>query len=310
MAQIDVITGRCPKCGEQLEIPAHLKQFSCMYCGTRLTPSELTDDFAAPNAPAVDGTASAAFYRKHVLGVITNHPGIEKKMTRSDFVPAFEQYSQSNEEIFRQLDAAVSAGAITLEDAADFFLDQLETRWEQEASWKASRSALMDTDKFVIAVFLVPMIRRMELKTSEDYCQILREHWCSRHPKSPFYLGNYEELAGGFRKKFLGLCFITTAVCLQAGKPDDCPELTAFRAFRDGYLRACPDGPALIEEYYNVAPGIVLRIDLSRDREARYEAIRENWLAPCYADIQAGNLHRCKERYVEMVRSLEKEYLS
>ena len=67
MAQIDVITGRCPKCGEQLEIPAHLKQFSCMYCGTRLTPSELTDDFAAPNAPAVDGTASAAFSREHVL---------------------------------------------------------------------------------------------------------------------------------------------------------------------------------------------------------------------------------------------------
>ena len=120
----------------------------------------------------------------------------------------------------------------------------------------------------------------------------------------------YEELAGGFRKKFLGLCFITTAVCLREGKPDDCAELTAFRAFRDGYLRACPDGPALIDEYYDIAPGIVLRIDLSRDREARYDAIRENWLEPCYADLRAGNLHSCKERYVEMVRSLEKEYLS
>ena len=308
MAQTDVLTGRCPGCGEELEIPAHLKQFSCMYCGARLTPSELVND--AGTDETVDGEACAAYYRAHVLESITNHPGIEKEMTRSNFVPAFERFSRSNEEIFRQLDAAASAGAITLEDAADEFLNQLEARWDREASWKKSRGAVMDTDKFVIAVFLVPMIRRMGLKNGEDYCKILQAHWCSRHPKSPFYLGDYEELAGGFRKKFLGLCFITTAVCLREGKPDDCAELTAFRTFRDGYLRACPDGPALIDEYYDVAPGIVLRIDLSHDREARYDAIRETWLEPCYADLRAGNLSRCKERYVEMVRSLEKEYLS
>ena len=131
----------------------------------------------------------------------------------------------------------------------------------------------------------------------------------ARYPKSPFYLGTYEELSGGFQKKFLGLCFITTAVCRHSGKPDDCQELTAFRGFRDGYLRACPDGPALIDEYYNIAPGIVLRIELSPDREARYANIRETYLEPCFADIQAGRLRQCKDRYVDMVRNLEQEYL-
>ena len=76
MAQTDVLTGRCPGCGEELEIPAHLKQFSCMYCGARLTPSELVND--AGTDETVDGEACAAYYRAHVLESITNHPGIEK----------------------------------------------------------------------------------------------------------------------------------------------------------------------------------------------------------------------------------------
>ena len=115
----------------------------------------------------------------------------------------------------------------------------------------------------------------------------------------------------GFRKKkFLGLCFITTAVCESEGKPDDCAELTAFRAFRDGYLKAQPDGAALIEEYYRIAPTIVMCIDVCGDRDARYAAIREQYLQPCYNALQAGDLAGCKTKYVRMVRDLEREYLS
>ena len=168
----------------------------------------------------------------------------------------------------------------------------------------------MDTDKFIIAIFLVPMIRQLELSISEPYCKYLQEQWCARHPKMPFYLGSYEELHGGFQRRFFNLCFITTAVCQQAGKPDDCDELTAFRCFRDGYLRACADGPALIDRYYDIAPGIVLRIEQSAQRDAAYDRIRQTWLEPCLADIQAGRLRACKERYMAMVTTLEQEYLS
>ncbi len=57
-----------------------------------------------------------------------------------------------------------------------------------------------------------------------------------------FQLTTYEEICQGFQRK--KLCFITTAVCAQSGKPDDCPELAAFRSFRDSYLSPNPMGPA------------------------------------------------------------------
>lgn len=309
MSTTELISGYCPNCKEALQIPAHLKQFSCMYCGTRLTPGELMNDLIAEPASTADSDAALRYYQEHVIEVITKHIGIEKEMNRAHYVSAFERYSDSNEHIFRQLDLAVNSGACTAEEAAAYFIDQLELRWDAEVKKRKRRSAVMDIDKFVIAIFLVPMVRRMKLSISEPYTVSLQAQWVSRYPKSPFYLGEYEEFSTGFQKRFLGLCFITTAVCRSSGKPDDCAELTAFRSFRDGYLRACPDGPALIDEYYDVAPGIVLRIELSHDRDEQYAAIRETYLEPCFRDIQAGRLQQCKDRYVAMVRNLEQEYL-
>ncbi len=307
MTDQDFLTGTCPKCGETLQIPGGLKQFSCLYCGARLAPEELVTDEQKAPVPAGDGKEDAAFYRDHILRAVADYTGMERQVTRDAFIPAFERYSQGTEAIFRKLDLAVAAGALTVEAAAAEFLDQLEVRWNAAGM---RRNGLMEQDKFVIAIFMVPMVRRMALPVSEDYCVSLREQWCSRYPKHPFNLGDYDSIVGGFRKKYLGLCFITTAVCRQAGKPDDCEELTAFRSFRDGYLRSCPDGPALIEEYYQIAPGIVARIELSQDPAAQYEAIRRDYLAPCFADIQAGRLAQCKRRYETMVRTLEKRYLS
>lgn len=167
----------------------------------------------------------------------------------------------------------------------------------------------MDDEKIILAIFFVPMVRKLQLPVSEEFVTLLQKKWVGRYPKSPFYLGDYDSISGGFRKKFLGLCFITTAVCQELGKPDNCAELTAFRAFRDGYLASQPDGEALIHEYYNIAPGIVTCINTCSDRHTTYARIREEYLAPCYEDLLAGRNERCKTRYVQMVRDLEQEYL-
>lgn len=307
MSQQKMIIGSCPKCGEELQIPGHLEEFSCLYCGIRLTPSAI-----APVQVPVgenDPVRSASYYREHVIETITNHIGIDKEMTGTRYPAAFDAYTSSNKATFQNLDNAVSGGAITLEDAANWYIDQLEARWDKDTASRIARQKCMEEDKFVIAIFLVPMVRELHLSISEEYCSVLQALWIKRYPKSPFYLGTYQELCSGFQKKFLGLCYITTAICRRDGKPDDCAELTAFRNFRDGYLRACPDGPSLISEYYNMAPGIVLRIELSDDRDARYATIRDQYLLPCYEDLQAGNLRSCKERYVSMMRTLEQEYL-
>ena len=311
MAQPDMMRGLCPKCKEQLEIPAKLQEFSCLYCGARLTAEDLLplDAPAQPQA-AAPASDSAAYFHDHVLEAISNYQGIENKMTKQTFFPAFEDFEKGTRETYVQLDLAVSTGVLTVEAAAADFLAQLEQRWDEKCPRKTGRNAMMETDKFILAIFLIPMIRKLKLSVSEDYCKAVHSLWMKRYPKNPFQIGNYDELAGGFNKKYLGLCFITTAVCRHDHKPDDCAELTAFRSFRDGFLRSCPDGPDLIEEYYDVAPAIVLHIELSQNREAVYDNIRDQYLVPCYEDIRQGRLHQCKERYTTMVRTLEQEYLS
>ena len=307
MAQTEMRSGVCPKCGQPLEIPAQLKQFSCIYCGARLSLADLEEHTAAPLISDDEARQARDYYEAHILEVITNHKGIEQKLTKTGYGPAMDAYAEANLKTFESLNTAYAAGVLTLEEAAAQFLDQLENRWN---SSRKNTNSLRESDKFVIAIFLIPMIRRLALPCSEDYCVTLHAQWRKRYPKSVFEVGDYETIAAGFKKKFLGLCFITTAVCQQSGKPDDCAELTAFRAFRDGYLRACPDGPALIDRYYQIAPSIVWEIEKQPDKAGRYDAIRRTYLLPCYDDLQAGRLKQCKERYEQMVHVLEKEYLS
>ena len=55
-------------------------------------------------------------------------------------------------------------------------------------------------------------------------------------------------------------CFLTTAIVERRGEADDGPTLTALRAFRDGWMAQHPDGPALVRDYYDIAPRIVAAI--------------------------------------------------
>lgn len=103
-------------------------------------------------------------------------------------------------------------------------------------------------------------------------------------------------------------CFITSAVCRTFGKPDDCYELTEFRAFRDGWLAAQPDGPALIQEYYKIAPGIVRQIDQEDDHREIYAAIWRDYLLPCLSFIESKQFLECKRAYVSMVNALKEKY--
>ena len=148
---MDLLKGTCPKCGEVLEIPAHLKQFSCLYCGARLSPADLKQEMA-PTEANVDGAAAYQYYVDHVVNAVTGHRGIEEKLNKSDFDPAFQRYSAMNAETFRRLDEAVAAGAATVEEAADCFLDGLEEAWRGETKKSSGKFAVgqVDRDKFII----------------------------------------------------------------------------------------------------------------------------------------------------------------
>jgi len=313
MSEKEFVSGKCKVCGGELRVPADLEKFSCMYCGAKLTQADLVEELP-PVTPAGDLDELTAHFTTHMIDCVAKYPDYRLKISRKEYEPAFEAYERECRGVFESLDTAVQIAPERRDElisqAITCFLDQLEAYWTRTKTRGKSLSMMVDDDKMTIAIFMVPMIGHLNLSVSEDFSRRLQKEWVARHPKSPFYVGSYDDISGGFRKKWFKFCFITTAVCEELGKPDDCEELTAFRAFRDGYLLSCPDGQALIDEYYDIAPGIVTCISLCGDRHERYTAIRDKYLAPCYEDLRAGRDEACKKRYVRMVRDLEKQYLS
>ena len=113
--------------------------------------------------------------------------------------------------------------------------------------------------------------------------------------------------SGSHRSSGGGGCYITTAVCKEYGKPDDCYELTMFRAFRDGWLIHQPDGPALIQRYYDTAPKIVARIDRQKNRNEIYRSLNKAYLSKCLSHIEKGENEACKAIYISMMDYLFQE---
>ena len=105
-------------------------------------------------------------------------------------------------------------------------------------------------------------------------------------------------------------CFITTAVCDSFGKADDCYELTAFRKFRDKWLVKQSDGKSLVDEYYNIAPKIVEKINSLSDSAEIYKNIWRDYLSACLKFIESGDNQQCKKVYVRMVTTLKEKFLS
>ena len=76
-------------------------------------------------------------------------------------------------------------------------------------------------------------------------------------------------------------CFVTTACIRAKGLPDDCEELTVLRAFRDKWVRTRENGREEIQLYYDLAPGIVAKIDRLPDANEIWSAVYEEMIRPC-----------------------------
>ena len=115
-------------------------------------------------------------------------------------------------------------------------------------------------------------------------------------------------MQGGFKKNIL--CYITTAVCEYQNKPDDCYELEILRRYRDTYLMQTKEGRSLVQEYYDIAPRIVWAIDMQPDKDKIYQELYSEYLMPCIHYVEEECNKECKDLYVDMVRSLEKRFIS
>lgn len=177
----------------------------------------------------------------------------------------------------------------------------------KNASKREQKKLAMDMN-LVMAVYVVPLITYTRSQMGDRFAEEMVNLWNERNITGlTLSKSSYEAVAQGFRK---GLCYITTAVCRDQNKADDCMELTELRRYRDEYLMQSEAGRMLVEEYYNVAPAIVFAIDMHKDASAIYQDIYRKYLLPCVTYAKAQKNLECKALYKDMVQKLEQEYLS
>ncbi|CUO56959.1 Uncharacterised protein [[Eubacterium] contortum] len=154
--------------------------------------------------------------------------------------------------------------------------------------------------------FFVPLLGEISSVKTKEFTEKMIELYNERMPDNKIGHSTREQIQGGFKK---GLCYITTAVCRSLDKPDDCYELTLLRNYRDQYLLESKEGMETVNEYYNIAPTIVKRIDRQEDSASIYAGIWQDYLRPCVRLIEEGKKKECQMLYSDMVRKLERKYL-
>lgn len=157
-----------------------------------------------------------------------------------------------------------------------------------------------------MAIYIIPVLTYTHDMYCEKVARMMVDIW-NEKKVTHLNLGfsTYEGIANGFKKK---LCYITTAVCEQQHKADDCYELTTLRDYRDSYLMQTEEGRALVEEYYDIAPGLVMIMDMQNEREAIYADIYDRYILPCIRYIEKGQNEECSTLYQKMVKSLQNQY--
>lgn len=235
----------------------------------------------------------------------------DSRFTRAEYATSFREYSERFSPTFLTLQQVCAQRS----EEAEWLLEKVchgatTQVAERLSAIRGRNDRLMRQDmcKMVAVVYFTPAVGELAMPVGASLAQMMCEAWARRFPKDRYALVSYDEIIKGFNRKWYQ-CYITQAVCEQFGFSDDCDELQMLRAFRDGYLCACPDGPELIDEYYRYAPKLVCRIWASSEKKQIYEAIWNRYLQPCLHDIECGNMKLCKSRYEKMVRVLQQRFL-
>lgn len=171
---------------------------------------------------------------------------------------------------------------------------------------KRKREQVAIDYNMTFVTYFLPILNYHSSIACKKLAEYIVETWNRDFASQKIGNATYEEVYSGFKTR---LCYITTAVCNSLGKGDACYELELLRGYRDSYLLSQEEGADIVNEYYDIAPTIVNRINKREDADMIYRQVWEKYLSRCISMIENDNREACKELYTEMVRELQGKYL-
>ena len=313
---METILIKCPHCKEEMQAPAGRESILCMFCGERIDLTAAGIKEAENNGPAADNADAGKCYEN--LNFILEHAGAAckeysakvKAFRKDSYNELFERYKEENYAFYTAVKLVLDYASEESLDGiyhqiAGAFIREQEAALEQVKKKNEKFTVQMDKNMFM-AVYVLPSIKEIRGSRANELAEAICKEWGSSFKDSNIIASDYDSIVQGFKRK---LCYVTTAVCQNLNKGENCEELRLIKEFRDGYLASTQEGAALIEEYYDIAPTLVKRIAKDADAQAKYIWLWNTYLAPCVAFIKAGRQEECKETYCGMMEELRKEYM-
>ncbi len=297
--------GKCPRCHETIQVPEGREKILCMFCGSEILVDEALGEKRRLDREACEENSMKA--EKALALFVSECREPMKDFTRDTYTDVFDTFYREHLELFKALELAYQNAqdpegklkelARSLIEAADADVKALR--------FKGNRTRRQLDLNLQICAYLIPAALRYAAESSEPFADCLVESW-NQAFGTTIGKASYEEIEKGFRRK---LCYITTAVCKSLGKGQDCRELQILKDYRDQYLEQTPEGRAMVEEYYDVAPTLVKRMDRQEGRDRLYQELYQEYVEPCLEDIEAGRYEACRQRYQEMVGELRTRFM-
>lgn len=318
---METILIKCPHCDEQMQAPADRDSILCMFCGKKIDLAQ-TEEFrqtaAATNELPENASADPAKCRENLQFVLSHAGAVCKDCTdkvrafkKTTYPGLFEQHNRENYAFYTAVESVLNSAAAEELDGiysqiADAFIREQKQMIDHARKKNEKFSLQMDKNMFMV-IYVLPSIKKLRDAKADKLAEVICEEWRRAFKDSNISPADYDSINGGFKRK---LCYVTTAVCRNLNKGEDCEELRLIKGFRDGYLSSTKEGRAMIEEYYDIAPTLVKRIDKDVEAQAKYLWLWNTYLAPCIDYIKRGLQEDCRETYCNMIEELKVEYMT
>lgn len=295
----------CPKCHEKIQVPDDKEKVICMFCGQEILVAEALPKTAADPAH-YEECRQKALEELALLMKECDNP--MKDFKRNLYADKFEEFYAEHRKMLDAMEYVYADAEDPkgwLEEMSDHLIGAAKERMEQ-CKVKMKKSQLQIDCNFMVSIYLIPSVLKRHGDFSEPFADCLLERW-NQAFGTTIGKATVEAINGGFRRK---LCYITTAVCESLGKDADCYELRLLKNYRDQYLDQTEEGHEMVQDYYDIAPTIVKRMNRETDCELLYQMLYRQYIGPCIQKIEDGEYESCRELYREMVLDLKEKYMN